>query len=435
MRMSMKSEFQRILLNHNTKGFKYLLAISGGVDSMVLLDLFRHSVASFQVAHCNFQLRENDSIQDQLMVQQYCGRHQIPFHTINFDVEAFKATGNYSTEMACRLLRYRWFDEIMQVNHLDYLVTAHHLDDNIETFLINLSRGTGVSGLRGMKILSHQNIFRPLLNFTKECLLTYAHENSIHWREDSSNGTDDYTRNKIRHHITPLLRELHPQFDSNFKHTLNILSDTEDFILNQIQSIRNDLIPHDFNCKIKISALDQLKPKDFIQFYLFDYYGFKDVDLINQLKQSDNSSELRSKTHRLIKEREYLILTQLSEIDSDEIIIEQEEVKINSLNLKFVCSNGRLDNASEILDGDQIQYPIRLRKAKEGDFFYPLGMNGKRKLISKFFKDLKFSKIEKEDAWLLVDNQDQILWVVNHRIDHRFRIKEHSMNFLNIIVC
>lgn len=427
--------FKRILLKHNTKDFKYLLAISGGIDSMVLLDLFRQSTAMFQVAHCNFQLRGKDADLDQALVRTYCGKYNIPYHTINFDVESYKKTGNYSTEMACRNLRYNWFDEVMKLNQLDYLVTAHHLDDNIETFLINLSRGTGISGLRGMKLISETRVFRPLLDFTKKDILNYADSNQLEWREDYTNQTDDFTRNKIRHHITPVLKEIHPNFESNFKKTIENLSSAENFIRNQMEKIRNLLIPNNDYCKIKIDELNQLDDMDFIQFYLFDYYGFKSIELINKLKVSENSSEVKSATHRLIKDREFLILQRIHIQPVTEIIIEQDEVKINSLNLKFICSDRKLENALEVVDASLIQFPLKLRKAKEGDYFYPIGMRGQRKRISKFYKDLKFSKIEKEETWLLVDHSDQIIWVVNQRLDHRFRMQEHSMNFLNIIVC
>ena len=435
MKSTMNKEFKRILLNHNLKEHKYLLAISGGVDSMVLLDLFRQTSLDFHVAHCNFQLRGEDSVLDQELVRKYCSIHQIPFHTINFDVESYKKSGNYSTEMACRNLRYDWFEEVMVANHLNFLVTAHHLDDNIETFIINLSRGTGLSGLRGMKTFSSRNRFRPLLDFSKDDIIQYARENQLEWREDYTNATDDYIRNKIRHHVTPVLKEIHPTFDQNFRQSIDFISSAEEFIFNQIGEIRKQIIPNEKYTKISIESLENLNPKDFIQYYLFENYGFKDVDLINRLKVSENSSELKSRSHRLIKERGYLILKERVSSELDEIIIEQGEVKINSLNLKFISSDKMLKNATEILDLELIKFPLKLRKAKEGDYFYPLGMNGKRKLISKFFKDLKFSKIEKEETWLLVDNLDQILWVVNHRLDHRFRMKKHSMNFLNIIVC
>ena len=426
--------FKSILLNHNKKDYKYLLAISGGVDSMVLLDLFRQTATQFQVAHCNFQLRGADAFADEDLVRHYCGKHQIPFHSIQFNVEEFKATGNYSTEMACRILRYNWFDQIIQQNHLDYLVTAHHLNDNIETFMINLSRGTGIKGLIGMQV-ENNKIFRPLLHLTKEQILSYAKINNLDWHEDYTNLTDDYTRNKIRHHITPVLKEIHPKFESNFLKTLGFLNDTNNFVTNQIENIRNLLISDDTYAEIEISKLEDLNDKDFVQFHLFEKYGFINLDAIEKLKIADNSSEITSTTHRLIKNRNKLILVRIEDINKEEIIINQEKIDLDSITLELIKSDVRLENAKEIIDTKNIQFPLKIRKIKQGDYFFPIGMKGQKKMIHKFLKDLKLSKIEKEQTWLLVDNQDQIIWVVNQRLDERFKINNNTKEFLNIIVC
>lgn len=434
MNTTIEAEFRRILLNHNTQHYKYLLAISGGVDSMVLLELFKNTSTHFEVAHCNFQLRGEDSNLDEILVRDYCANHQIPFHSVKFNVEAFQQTGNYSIEMACRTLRYNWFDEVMQQNHSDYLVTAHHLNDNIETFLINLSRGTGLKGLVSMEECKGQ-IFRPLIHFTKQEIQSFADQHHLIWREDYTNATDDYTRNKIRHHISPVLNEIHPAFEMNFDKTLSILNQTQRFIDHQIEKIRKQIIYDEDYSVIEIRTLDEMDDAAFVQFQLFEKYGFKDVELINKLKVSENSSEITSQHYRLIKNREFLILIRKDEVAFHEITIGQDEIQLESVNLRFVQSDKRLLEAKEIIDADLITFPIRLRKPKEGDFFYPLGMKNQKKLISKFFKDLKLSKIEKENAWLLVDDEDRIIWVVNYRIDERFKLKENNKNFLNIIVC
>lgn len=434
MNTKVYNTFKSILLNHNVNDYKYLLAISGGVDSMVLLDLFRRTSTQFHVAHCNFQLRGEDALGDEEFVRNYCGKYQIPFHSVRFDVEAFKQTGNYSTEMACRILRYDWFKELIQLNQLSYLVTAHHLNDNIETFLINLSRGTGLKGLLGMQI-DKDSIFRPLLDCTKEELLVYAKENDLTWREDYTNQTDDYTRNKIRHHISPVLNEIHPKFESNFLKSIEILNQTNDFVSAQIEQIRNRLIPNDDYAEILISDLDDLSNKDFVQFQLFDIYGFKDVKLIDKLKIADNSSELISKTHRLIKNRAHLILSKINDTVQNEIIICHDYIEINDLYLKLIKSDTKLSEANEVIDIKNIEFPLKLRKVKNGDFFYPLGMKGQKKMVHKFLKDLKLSKIDKEKIWLLVDSNDQIIWIINHRLDDRFKVKSNSKEFLNIVVC
>ena len=431
---SLQFKFNEILKNHNFTFRRYLLAISGGVDSMVLLDLFRQTSANFQVAHCNFQLRGEDSNGDEEFVRNYCGLHNIPFHSVRFDVEAYQKTGNYSVEMACRNLRYDWFAEIQQINHLDDLVTAHHSDDNIETFLINLSRGTGLKGLIGMQI-DNGKIFRPLLSFTKNDLLEFAKNNTLAWREDYTNATDDYTRNKIRHHILPVLKEVHTQFDENFLATLNHINDNYLIVQQRVNEIASCLFTGINPIKIEIKELKKLEPLETYIHYLFEKYNFNSPYEILKFLDAETGSEIKSTTYRLIKDREYLLLKNIEEIDDNEITILDDFIEIKSLNLKFVKSINPHENATEIVDFTSILFPLKLRKVKEGDSFYPIGMKGQKKLISKFMKDLKLSKLEKEQVWLLCDQKDQIIWVVNYRLDERFKTTKASKNFLNITLC
>ncbi|WP_353096233.1 tRNA lysidine(34) synthetase TilS [Empedobacter brevis] len=431
---SIQQEFKQLLALHSFATHRYLLAISGGIDSMILLDLFRQTSANFQVAHCNFQLRGEESNGDEMFVREYCGKYNIPFHSVRFDVAVYQRTGNYSVEMACRNLRYDWFEEIQQQNQLDVLVTAHHLDDNIETFLINLSRGTGLKGLIGMQI-DNGKIFRPLLNFTKNDLLAYAQSNEINWREDATNATDDYTRNKIRHHITPVLKQLHPQFDENFLTSLNHIHGNYQIIQQQIEEIRTNLFSGDNPIQIEISQLKKLQPLETYLHYLFEKYGFYSSKEILKFLDAETGSEIKSATYRLIKNRENLLLQTREEENEEEITIFNDLIEINSLNLKFVKSINPHENATEIVDFTSILFPLKLRKVKEGDYFFPIGMKGQKKLMSKFMKDLKLSKLEKEKVWLLCDQKDQIIWVVNYRLDERFKTTKTSKNFLNITVC
>lgn len=432
--LPIKEKFKEILQHHNFTNHYYLLAISGGVDSMILLDLFQQSSAKFQVAHCNFQLRGDDAIRDEEFVRNYCAKHTIPFHSVRFDVEAYQKTGNYSIEMACRNLRYDWFKEVQEINHLDYLVTAHHLDDNLETFIINLSRGTGLKGLVGMQ-LDNGKIFRPLLEFTKSQLIDYAKGNQLEWCEDYTNETDDYTRNKIRHHISPILKEIHPQFDDNFLHTLSILNDNQTIIKQQIELVREQLFQGKHPIKINIKELKKLTPLSSYLHYLFESFGFLSTNELIKFLDADTGSEIKSGSYRLIKDRGDLLLIDIVDSAVNEIQILNDFIEINSLNLKFVKSENPDEKATEIVDYTTISFPLKLRKVKEGDFFYPIGMNGKKKLVSKFMKDLKLSKLEKENSWLLCDQHDQIIWIVNHRLDERFKTTQTSKNFLNITLC
>ena len=431
---SIKERFREILLQHNFPQHYYLLAISGGVDSMILLNLFRESSAKFQVAHCNFQLRGDDAIRDEEFVRDYCAKHTIPFHSVKFDVEVYQKTGNYSVEMACRNLRYDWFKEVQKVNNLDYLVTAHHLDDNLETFIINLSRGTGLKGLVGMQI-DNGKIFRPLLEFTKSQLIAYAQENNLDWKEDYTNETDDYTRNKIRHHISPILKEIHPQFNTNFLQTLEFLNDNQQIIAQQIQLVKTSLFKGENPIRINVDELKKLNPLASYLHYLFESYGFLSTKELIKFLDSNTGSEIKSDTYRLIKDRNDLLLISIKNSIENEIQILDDFIEINSLNLKFVKSKNPNEYATEIVDFTTISFPLKLRKVREGDFFYPIGMGGKKKLVNKFMKDLKLSKLEKENVWLLCDQNDQIIWIVNHRLDERFKTTQTSKNFLNITLC
>lgn len=430
----LEAEFRASVLKHNTTNKRYLLAVSGGVDSMVLLELFYRLRPSFQVAHCNFQLRAEQADLDEELVRMYCAKRTIPFHVVHFDVKSFKETGNYSTQMACRVLRYNWFDEIMTLNHLEVLVTAHHLDDNLETVLINLSRGSGLKGMSGMSVETH-NIFRPLLRFTRDDIELYAKSEGVEWREDASNASDDYIRNKIRHHVSPILKTLHPEFNTNLVQTLDYLQQTNLLLENYIDSLRKELFIGDQEIRIKGDKLRELTPLSTYLHHLFRPFGFENVKELIKFLSADSSSEIQSSDYRLIKERQDLLLVKKQNTELREVDIKEDQIKINSLNLKFVQSKSRLNEAKETIDLDLINYPLRLRKSIIGDTFFPFGMKGQKKLLSKFFKDLKLNKLEKEAVWLLVDADDRIIWVVNYRLDERFRINELTKNYLNIIVC
>lgn len=412
------------------KNKKTLVAASGGVDSMVLCDLLWKAQIPFEIAHCNFQLRGNDSDQDEIFIQNYASHHQIKFHSKKFDVENFKASGNYSTQMAARELRYHWFEGLMKEFKFDYLMTAHHLNDSVETFFINLSRGSGIRGLIGIR--RTEKIIRPLLPFSKQEILNYAKENNLNWREDSSNWNTEYTRNKIRQELTPILKQIHPEFLTNFSKTLQFLQNDFKLIQNHIELVREKIFHKSKETEvISISDLNELQPQETYLFYLFSEYGFKHPFEIQKLVSSENG-EIQSETHRLIRNRENLILMKREANTSNfEIPLNLDEILQKPLYLKVSKSEVRDLAAQETLDSAQIKFPLRLRKKKTGDVFYPLGLNGSKKL-SKYFKDEKFSKPEKENTWLLVDAEDRILYVMGKRIDDRFKVTEHTHKYLNI---
>lgn len=414
---------------------KLLLALSGGVDSMVLADLLIQSGLKFSVAHCNFQLRGKASDGDCSFIEEFCKENQIDFFIKKFDVQGYQKTGNYSIQMAARNLRYDWFDELIQQYQFDFLLTAHQLDDSIETFLINLSRGTGIEGLTGIK-KQKGKILRPLLPFSKNEILDYAEKNNVKWREDDSNNSDDYLRNKIRHRIIPVLKEINPNFAKSFTKSLNYLESDFELIRFQIEKIKKKtFVNQGDEILIKISELKEEGFSNAHLFHLFNDFGFKFPLEIKKLMNSNQNGEIISKTHRLIKNREELILTSLKiNVKDIEILLNPNEIIQKPLYLKLEKSDTRDLNADESLDFDLIKFPVRLRKITASDEFRPLGMKGKKKL-SKYFKDEKYSKTEKEKAWVLVSNENEILYILNRRIDERFKITEHTQNYLNIYLC
>lgn len=414
---------------------RLLIAVSGGIDSMVLCDLLLKANKTFSVAHCNFQLREKDSDGDEEFVRDYCIRNRIEFFSKRFNVKEFKSSGNYSIQMAARELRYTWFRRLAKEHGFDYLATAHHLNDSLETFLINISRGTGIEGLKGIPLLSN-GIFRPLHNSSKTEILRYAKDNNVKWREDVSNSKNDYTRNKIRHHITPALEEIHPGFLLSFADTIEILRQDTAIIHQLIQIKKEELFQENGSViHVSIEKLKNLEPLHSYLHYLFFGYGFKHPSEIEKLMNSGKNGEIASKAYRLIKNRNELILSRIRPMSSSaEFIIEEDIILEKPLSLKVSKSDERDFSASETLDYDKIRFPLRLRKMKTGDVFFPYGMKGSKKL-GKFFKDEKFSRLDKEDSWLLVDEEDRILYVVGKRIDERFKTTEHTHKFLNIYLC
>lgn len=433
IRSSFKQEFETLIsLNSSSR---LLVAVSGGVDSMVLCDLLLKTEYDFSIAHCNFQLRKQDSDNDEKFVVQYCKKNNLTHYTKKFNVKEFKQSGNYSTQMAARNLRYLWFQELIHEYEFDFLLTAHHLNDSLETFLINLSRGTGIDGLTGIKSKS-QNVLRPLLSYSKEEILKYANDNNLLWREDRSNSSIDYTRNKIRHKITPILNEIHPNFLENFAQTIQNLNDYKSITDNYIDSIWEKLSTEKNNIiSIQIEQLKDLKPLSVHLFHLFKDFKFTHPYEIEKLINSSNNGEIRSETHRLIKNRTELHLVRINENKvPDEINLEEDKIIEKPLYLRIEKSEVKDSVASETLDFEKIEFPLRIRKVKVGDTFTPLGMKGKKKLL-KFFKDEKYSKLEKENAWLLVDAKDKILYLIGKRIAEPFKCTEHTHKYLNIYLC
>ena len=413
---------------------KLLLAVSGGIDSMVLVNLCHQLQLNFAVAHCNFQLRGNESDEDEMLVIQTCQDGYIPYFLNSFDTLEFAKENKLSIQLAARKLRYDWFYKLMNENGFDYILTAHHLDDSLETFLINFTRGSGLDGLTGIPE-QNDKIVRPLLIFSRNEIETFAQENNIAWREDSSNASDKYLRNKLRHDVIPILKELNPSLLSSFENTIknlkqsqSLVDDASKMVYEKVASEQENQIVFD---------LDLLLKSQNHQAYLFSWlsdFGFTDWDSVYDLVSAQSGKQVMSNSHVLLKNRNTLLLFPRKE-NSEEVIYPidkgQNEVKV-PLNLTF-CNLSDISVQSTnviFVDAEKLQFPLTIRKWKEGDFFQPFGMNGKKK-VSKFFKDEKFSMLEKSDIWLLCSN-DKIVWIIGKRQDDRFKITETTTKILQI---
>ena len=415
------------------KDKKLLLAVSGGVDSMVVLDLFYKLRFDICVVHCNFQLRGKESDADEMLVRETCQDSYIPYFIESFDTLEFAKENKLSIQLAARKLRYDWFQEIISLG-FDYVLTAHHLDDNVETFLINFTRGTGLEGLTGIPA-QNGNIIRPLLPFSREEIENYALENKIQWREDSSNASDKYFRNKLRHNIVPTLKELNTGFLDSFQNTLHHLHQAESLVNDASKLVYEKVV------EVKENQLE-IHLKSLLEFqnykaYLYQWlkeYGFSAWNDIYDLVEAQSGKQVFSESHVLLKDREKLILSERKEINKSEVfIIESIESKVNiPLKLRFCKAVNIFETVSNCIfvDESKIKFPLTIRKWQEGDYFYPSGMNGKKKL-SKYFKDEKYSLLDKENQWLLC-SEDQIVWVIGKRADNRFIVREAAVNGIEI---
>jgi tRNA(Ile)-lysidine synthase len=411
------------------KDKKLLIAISGGVDSVVLTQLLSDLNFDISLAHCNFQLREKESDLDEEFVKLLSQKTSNQIFTIKFDTKEFASKNKLSTQIAARELRYKWFQEIIKEHHFDYLLTAHHADDNLETFLINLTRGSGLDGFTGIPKING-NIVRPLLIFSREEIVAYAKSNTIDWREDASNASTKYIRNKIRHQVLPVLKEINPTILETFAKTIENLLESKQIIDDKIADISSEVIENKADViTINIDKIQELsKPKAYL-YQLLKEYNFTEWNDVYSLLSAQSGKQVFSKTHRLLKDRAFLLLSKNTASSSTEkfLITENQTEITNPIYLTFEEVEQKSTENKQIIYVDKklLKYPLSIRKWQIGDFIYPLGMSGKKKL-SKYFKDEKFSLIQKENAWLLCNAENEIIWIINHRQDRRFQ-QENSI--------
>lgn len=415
------------------KGKRLLLACSGGLDSVILSHLCMAANLDTTLAHCNFKLRDEESDGDEEFVRQLASKLGIEVFVKQFETEKYAETQRLSVQIAARELRYQWFSDLKQTKGFDYVLTAHHADDSLETFLINVSRGTGIDGLTGIPEVNGQ-VVRPLLPFSRLEILEYAKSEDIEWREDSSNASSKYLRNKIRHQIVPALKELHPTFLQNFLNTQNHLQQTNALVNNHLNEIKTKLFePRDGDIKINIAKLEKLQPLESYLYGLFTEYGFTEWNDVAGLLTAESGKQVFSKRHRLLKDRDCLILSEIKNRVSQTYPVyldgtpPESPIKLKLENVETLENQGQ---NVVFLDKEKLNFPLVLRNWEKGDYFYPFGMQGKKKL-SKFFKDEKMDLFSKEKQWLLCSD-NKIIWVVGKRADERFRVEGGTQQILKI---
>jgi len=422
---------------------KILLAVSGGIDSMVMVDLFRRLGCNYAIAHCNFHLRGEESMRDEKFVTDYATRYNIPLYKQEFDTFTYMEENKKSLEMSARDLRYDWFEKIVKEHGFTLLATAHHGDDSAETFLINLLRGTGIAGLHG--ILPKSNyIIRPLLFTSRRKIKEYAQKHNLEHVEDSTNSDNKYTRNKIRNEIIPILREISPNFDIIIRKDIERLRETEQVFREVIEKIKKEiLISKNGVIEIELEKIKSLKPIHIYMFEILSEYGFNETNInsiCDAIDESNSSGkQFYSENYRLIIDRNHLLITHTEKDKTlkQDYLLYDYQTNISSpislhqeilRDLKFI----KIPKSKSIamLDYDKLQFPLTLRHWKNGDYFIPFGFKGKQKL-SDYFSNNKFSLLEKESQWLLCSGED-VVWVIGERIDDRYKITNKTQTIYKL---
>ncbi|HIY69455.1 MAG TPA: tRNA lysidine(34) synthetase TilS [Candidatus Alistipes intestinigallinarum] len=442
--MTLIEAFQRYIDENNlvTHDDRILLTVSGGVDSMVMLSLFVRCGYSVGVAHCNFQLRGAESDEDEVLVQEEAARYGVPFYNRRFETAAEMERTGESMEMAARRLRYAWFDELSRSEGYTAVAIAHHADDSIETFFINLLRGTGLRGLTGISTQVGK-IIRPLLFASRREILEYAAANHIPYREDSSNRSTKYLRNKIRLGLIPRIREINPKFTSLMCRNLARLTDAQLFINHGIERIRELAVTTQEGIDtIHLDRIDPAFPREFVIYELLNSsYGFKgDVidSLCRALEQGATGRRFYARDHVATIDRGRILVAPIAPDDDCLVKVERGAPRSYCGNAVLYFEYCDIDTIKNFgvpehiaqIDADRLQFPLTLRRWREGDWFIPFGMTGRKK-VSDFLIDAKVSLPEKQRQFVLLSG-DEIVWLVGRRIDDRYRLTSETENVLRI---
>ena len=422
-----------------------LLAVSGGIDSMVLCRLMFEAGFKFGIAHCNFNLRGDESDADEKFVETAAAGYKVPFFAIRFDTKQVAHSQGISIQMAARDLRYAWFEEICREKGYDYIATAHHLNDQAETFFINLVRGTGIAGLHGILPLQGRTV-RPLLFATRGEILDFAHSQNIVWREDSSNASTKYLRNQVRWELLPVFEKLNPGFVQNLDDTIRRLRGSESVYKQKLAEGISSLVEHEKDRdRIPIGSLRKLEPAETWLFEALRPYGFSET-ITKEIARSLGGTERKaffSPVYRLTVERDFLVIEEtakIADMGDIEFPVEQhgnEFISTAPVPVDFTCAKAegfKLPHDKEIacFDYDRLEFPLTLRHWREGDRMVPFGMKGTKKL-SDLFIDMKLPQSDKSKRWLLCSGSN-IIWVLGVRTDDRFKITKRTQNIFIAVI-
>ncbi len=442
--MELITQFERNLKTFGVSSGspKVLLAVSGGMDSVVLTELSQRAGLSFAIAHCNFQLRGDESKRDEFFVKSLAEKYRADFYVSRFETNNFAVENKLSIQEAARKLRYNFFQKLVEEKNFQCTLMAHHADDQVETILLNFFRGTGLEGLIGMPVVNKDQAktLRPMLNIRREEIAAFAEKNNLHWVEDSSNDESKYTRNFFRNELLPQLKNIFPQVKESVLANAQRLQQTK-FLY---QTLTDDLIKKisvekGNELHIPVRKLQQYE-KTSLLYEIIKRYGFgeKQVSQVNKLLTAETGKYLSNGNYQIIKHRLWVIISPVN-ASAGTVLVKDEQsvVKFDGRELHSTSINVQdfhLNKSSGIaqVDAGEVKWPLILRKWRQGDYFYPLGMKKKKKL-SRFFIDQKLSKSDKENVWVIESNR-KILWVVGYRIDERFKITEKTKQVLSLTV-
>jgi tRNA(Ile)-lysidine synthase len=416
-----------------TPNSKILAGVSGGMDSVLMTHLLKAAGFNFGIAHCNFQLRDDEALRDQEFCNSLANQLRVPFHTINFDTRNYAADNKVSIQMAARELRYHWFDAVCQQSDFQLVALAHHQNDTIETILLNLTRGTGIAGLHGI-LPKNGRLVRPMLFLNRDEIATIVTDNNLTYVEDSSNVSTKYARNKIRLEVIPKLKELNPSLEKTFENNLKHFRDLEILLENQVDGLRKTLIKHGPDgIYLLLDEIKQLNPVRLLLFKLLQEYGFNETSVDDLVSVLDKHSGRVFESDRfiLILDRDRLMLQKRTSGELGVVLIAEKthEVHYGNYKLNLLHDDSPLivkDNPMAVsIDSALLIFPLTLRAWQEGDYFYPLGMKGRKKL-SDFFIGQKIALHQKNEIPLLVNGNGDVMWVGGYRPDERYKVNNNT---------